>query len=263
MPDHAATAGGSLVLSRARLRVEITRHPFGIDVRRDGRRLLRGLGIWCADGEVRDQFIRLTEGVIASEELELPERAASANLVEPLADGAWLALRFDSGRNGRLRVTLPCDETIAFELELQGTPLRHGASWEGRAEEHFAGLGARHAVRVDHASRRIQLGADRAYTGPDCPPDLLAIGGVPQGDYAPAPWMQSSRGYAVHADGYGNGMHFDFGADATTVSARATAGPLRLTIFTDRSPVTRLRRYLLRTGMPDVLPEWGYGFWKS
>jgi len=263
MPDHTATAGGLLVLSRGSLRVEITRHPFAIDVRRDRRRLLRGLGIWCADGEVRDQFIQLTEGVIASEELELPERAASANLVEPLADGAWLALRFDSGRNGRLRVTLPCDETITFELELQGAPLRHAAGWDARAEEHFAGLGARHAVRVDHASRRIQLGADRAYTGPDCPPDLLAIGGVPQGDYAPAPWMQSSRGYAVHADGYGNGMRFDFGTDATTVSARATAGPLRLTIFTDPSPAARLRRYLLRTGMPDVLPEWGYGFWKS
>lgn len=263
MPDHTATAGGLLVLSRGSLRVEITRHPFAIDVRRDGRRLLRGLGIWCADGEVRDQFIQLTEGVIASEELELPERAASANLVEPLADGAWLALRFDSGRNGRLRVTLPCDETITFELELHGAPLRHAAGWDARAEEHFAALGARHAVRVDHATRRIQLGADRAYTGPDCPPDLLAIGGVPQGDYAPAPWMQSSRGYAVHADGYGNGMRFDFGTDATTVSARAAAGPLRLTIFTDPSPAARLRRYLLRTGMPDVLPEWGYGFWKS
>ena len=111
--------------------------------------------------------------------------------------------------------------------------------------------------------RRIQLGADRAYTGPDCPPDMLAIGGVPQGDYAPAPWFQSSRGYAVHAAGHGNGMRFHFGADRTTVSARAKAGPLRLTIVTDPSPAARLRRHLRATGLPPVLPEWGYGFWKS
>jgi alpha-glucosidase (family GH31 glycosyl hydrolase) len=263
MPVHTATAADSLVLSREALRVEISRHPFGIDVRRDGRRLLRQFGIWCADGEVRDQFIQLTEGVIPSEELEVPERVVAANLVEPLADGAELGLRFDSGRSGRLRVTLPCDETVAFELEVQGAPLRHAAGWDARAEEHFAGLGARHALRVDHAGRRIQLGADRAYTGPDCPPDLLAIGGIPQGDYAPAPWLQSSRGYAVHADGYGNGMRFHFGADRTTVSARAIAGPLRLTLLTEPSAAARLRRYLQLTGMPAVLPEWGYGFWKS
>ena len=92
---------------------------------------------------------------------------------------------------------------------------------------------------------------------------MIAIGGIPQGDYAPAPWFQSSRGYAVHAAGYGNGMRFHFGADRTTVSARANAGPLRLTIYTDPSPAARLRRHLRASGLPPVLPEWGYGFWKS
>ena len=262
-PVHTATVHDGLVLAGGPLTVEISRRPFAIDVRRDGRRLIRGFGIWCADGEVGDQFIQFTEGVIASEELEIPERVVSATLAEPLADGAELALRFDGGRGGRLRVTLPGDGTVRFELAVDGAPLRHAAGWDARAEEHFAGLGARHALRVDHAGRRIQLGADRAYTGPDCPPDMLAIGGVPQGDYAPAPWFQSSRGYAVHAGGHGNGMRFHFGADRTTVSARCNAGPLRLTLFTNRSPATRLRRHLQETGMPPVLPEWGYGFWKS
>ncbi|MEA2224472.1 MAG: alpha-D-xyloside xylohydrolase, partial [Solirubrobacteraceae bacterium] len=263
MPVHTAAVADALVLSRAALRVEITRRPFGIDVRRDGRRLIRGFGIWCADGEICDQFIQFTEGVIASEQLEIPERVASATLAEPLADGAELALRFHGGRSGRLRVTLPADEIVAFELEVDGPPLRHAAGWDARAEEHFAGLGARHALRVDHAGRRIQLGADRAYTGPDCPPDMLAIGGVPQGDYAPAPWLQSSRGYAVHADGHGNGTRFHFGADRTSISARSAAGPLKLTLLTDPSPAARLRHHLHATGLPPVLPEWGYGFWKS
>ncbi len=160
-------------------------------------------------------------------------------------------------------MTIPAAETVLVELDVDGTPLRIAADWDARADEHFAGLGARHALRVDHAGHAIQLGADRAYTGPDCPPDLLADGGVPQGDYAPAPWLQSSRGYAVWADGHGNGMRFELGDDKTVVSARAAAGPLRLWLFTDPSPAARLRRYLRATGLPPVLPEWGYGFWKS
>ena len=264
MPVHTATVADGLVLAGGALTVEIARRPFAIDVRRDGRRLIRRFGIWCADGEVDDQFIQFTEGVIAAEQLEIPERVVSASVAEPLADGAELALRFDGGRHGVLRVTLPGDETVRLELTVDGAPLRHAAGWDARSEEHFAGLGARHALRVDHAGRRIQLGADRAYTGPDCPPDMLAIGGIPQGDYAPAPWFQSSRGYAIHADGHGNGMRFHFGADRTTVSARANAGPLKLTLLTNPSPAARLRHHLHETGgLPPVLPEWGYGFWKS
>ena len=263
MTADTATLPDGLVLSRAALRVEIARRPFAIDVRREGRRLIRGLGIWCADGEIADQFIRFTEGVKARERLELPERVVSATPAEALADGAELALRFDSGRRGSLRITLPVDETVVLELEIDGAPLRQAAYWDARAEEHFAGLGARHTLRVDHAGRRVQLGADRAYTGPDCPADMLAIGGIPQGDYAPAPWLQSSRGYALHVRGHGNGMRFDLDSEHTAVSARSAAGPLRIELLTHATPAARLRRHLHATGLPPVLPEWGYGFWKS
>ncbi|HEV2786297.1 MAG TPA: TIM-barrel domain-containing protein, partial [Solirubrobacteraceae bacterium] len=263
MPIDMSAVADALVLTRGELRATITRRPFAIDIRRGERRLIGGVGVWCADGEADDQFIQFTEGVIACEDLEIPERAASATLAEPLAAGADMTLRFAGGRAGRLRITLPLDDTVCVMLSVDGAPLRHAIGWDARAEEHFAGLGARHAVRVDHAGRRIQLGADRAYTGSDCPPDMIALGGVPQGDYAPAPWFQSSRGYAVHVDGHGNGMRFHFGADRTTVSARTGAGPLQLTLRTDRSPAARLRRQLRMTGLPPVLPEWGYGFWKS
>jgi hypothetical protein len=263
MPVNTDTIAGVLTLDRGPLRVHIARHPFAVHVHRDGRELIHRLGIHIADGKVRDQFIRLTEGVIASEDLDPPERVVSASVAEPLADGLALALRCDGGRTGRMRITLPADETLLVELEVDGAPLRLAASWDGQAGEHFAGLGARHALRVDHAGREIQLGADRAYTGPDCPPDLLAAGGVPQGDYAPAPWLQSSHGYAVWAHGHGNGMRFELGAGRTVVSARAGAGPLRLSILTAPTPAARLRRYLRASGLPPVLAEWGYGFWKS
>jgi len=262
MPVSTATVPDGLVLERGAVRVELTERPFAIGVRRDGRRLIRALGACGIEGEISDRFIRLTEGVVAREALELPERVVAVSVAERLADGAELALRCDGGRRGLLRITLPDDETVLVELELDGDPLRLATDWDGRAEERFAGLGARHALRVDHAGRAIQLGADRAYTGPDCPPDLLVTGGVPQGDYAPAPWLQSSRGYALFAEGHGNGMRFELG-DRTVVSARARAGPLRLWIFTDPSPAARLRRYLRVTGLPALLPEWGYGFWKS
>jgi alpha-glucosidase (family GH31 glycosyl hydrolase) len=262
MPVATATDSDALVLERGALRVEIRRRPFRIDVRRAGRRLVRDLGLWAVEGDVHDRFITLTEGVIADEALGFPERVVAASLAEPLADGAALALRLHGGRGGVLRITLPAPETVLLELECDGAPLRLAAEWDGRPEEHFAGLGARHALRVDHAGRAIQLGADRAYTGPDCPADMLAIGGVPQGDCAPAPWLQSSRGYAVWADGHGNGMRFELG-DRTVVSARAAAGPLRLRLLCDPSPAARLRRHLRLTGLPALLPEWGYGFWKS
>jgi len=264
MPVSTATLVDGLVLERGPLRVEIAQHPFSIHVRRDGRRLVRSLGLFAVEGEVEDQFIQFTEGVIPGEALDLPERVVAVSVAEPLADGVQLAVRCEGERErrGRLRITLPSDETVLLELEFDGEPLRIAADWDGRAEERFAGLGARHALRVDHAGREIQLGADRRYTGPDCPEEMLAAGGIPQGDYAPAPWLASSRGYGVWAEGYGNGMRFEL-LDRTVVSARANAGPLRLWLFTDLSPFARMRRYLRATGLPALLPEWGYGFWKS
>jgi alpha-glucosidase (family GH31 glycosyl hydrolase) len=133
----------------------------------------------------------------------------------------------------------------------------------GRASgERFTGLGARHGSSVDQRGRQVQLGADRRYTGPDCPPDMLDVGGIPQGDYAPAPFVLSSRGWAAHLETWGNGARFELG-DEVVISARAAAGPLVLHLFTDPSPAGRLRHYLRRTGLPALLPEWAYGHWKS
>ncbi len=77
MPVHTAALADTLVLSRGRLRVEIARRPFAIDIRRDDRRLIGGFGLWCADGEIADQFVQFTEGVIASERGEVDRRAGA------------------------------------------------------------------------------------------------------------------------------------------------------------------------------------------
>ena len=111
--------------------------------------------------------------------------------------------------------------------------------------------------------RQVQLGADRRYTGPDCPPDMLAQGGIPQGDCAPVPWMLSSRGYGAWVRTFANGTRFDLDGERIQISTRAAAGPLRVTLFTNPTPAARLRTFCRATGFPALLPEWGYGFWKS
>ncbi|HEX6389608.1 MAG TPA: TIM-barrel domain-containing protein [Solirubrobacteraceae bacterium] len=251
-------------MKRGAVEVEVQLHPLRIHVRRAGRRLLRGLHAWVCDGVVHDRFLQLTEGVIAREELGFPERAVTATVLEERADAARLRLHLQGGREAQLQITLLTEE-VRFELHAADEPLRLALEWDARPEERFNGLGARHTETVDHHGRAVQLGADRRYTGPDCPPDMLELGGIPQGDYAPVPWLQSSRGYALWLQTDGNGTRFELGAarERVCVSQRATAGDLRLHVYTDPTPAARLRRFLRATGMPALLPEWGYGFWKS
>jgi alpha-glucosidase (family GH31 glycosyl hydrolase) len=253
------------VIELGPLRVEASLVPPRLDVRRDARTLLHALTPWACEGEVRDRLVTFTEGVIADEVRGFPERPVQAELRHADARSIRLGLRLRGGRRARMTLGLAGPEHLVVELEAEGDPLRLGLEWDARATERFAGLGARHALRVDHAGRTIQLGADRRYTGPDCPPDLLEMGGIPQGDYAPAPWLQSSRGYALWCETHGNGTRWDLDGGGSTVgvSTRAVAGPLRLHVLTDPTPAARLRRYLRMTGLPALLPPWGYGFWKS
>ncbi len=273
MPATLTAGRESAVLERGAVRLEIGLHPLRVDVRRltprDGgakwRRLLRGVHVWAADGEVHDRFLQITEGVMAREELGFPERAVTASVAERLDDGVVLALRLQGGRHATFSMTVPEADRIVFALDVADAPLRLALEWGERPEERFNGLGARHHASVDHHGRAIQLGADRRYTGPDCPPDMLELGGIPQGDYAPAPWLQSSRGYALWVQTHANGTRFDLGAtqERYAVSTRAHAGPLCAHVFTAPTPAARLRHYLALTGMPRLQPEWGYGFWKS
>ena len=246
--------------------VEVSHAPFRIDVRRDGRRLIRNLRIWTCDGTVHDRFIQLTEGVMAREEREVAEHVVDVAHEE---DGR-LALTLQGGRRAWLDVRA-ADERVTFVLEAgahtaagggSATPLRLALQWDERPGEAFNGLGARHSAGIDHAGTDHQLGADRAYLGPHCPPEMRALGGIPQGDYAPAPWISSSRGYSAWIETHGNGTRFELAGDPC-LTARAVAGPLTVHVLTDPTPAARLRRWLASAGMPALLPEWAYGFWKS
>ena len=252
-----------LVLARGPLRVEIALRPFELTIRRAGRRLVRSLGAWVAEGTVHDHFIHFTEGVVAREDLAPVERARVAVVERCSSDRATLRLELSGGRRAVFEVGVLADDRACLEIAPDGDPLRVAIDWRRRADERFVGLGARHHTQLDQAGRLIQLGADRRYTGPDCPAELLAAGGIPQGDCAPVPWLISSRGYAVWMRSESNGIQFDLSSERVSASARSVAGPLRMDFLCDPTPVSRLRAFCRLTGFPAVLPEWGYGFWKS
>jgi alpha-glucosidase (family GH31 glycosyl hydrolase) len=258
-----SSSSEEVVLARGELRVELALRPFAITVRRAGRRLIRAGGIWVAEGAIEDNFVQWTEGVVAHEDLSPPERALRALPAASDDDEAVLELRLEGGRVASLRVQIAAEDRVAITLEARGDPLRLAIDWDRRSEERFVGLGARHGTILDQAGRAVQLGADRRYTGPDCPPEMLADGGIPQGDCAPVPWIVSSRGYSVWVRTDANGTRFDFSGERVTVSTRAHAGPLSLQLLTEPTPVSRLRAFCRLTGFPALLPEWGYGFWKS
>jgi hypothetical protein len=194
----SVVAGPELVvLERGPLHMEVVLRPFAFTLRRAGRRLLRGGGAWVAAGDIRDHFIALTEGIIAREELAPHERVLRAELSGQTDTGVTFALTLRGGRSATLRCSLPSHHVLDLELVAEGKPLRLALDWDRRSEERLHGLGARHGTQLDQAGRCVQLGADRRYTGPDCPAEMLAEGGIPQGDCAPLPWLDSSRGYAV------------------------------------------------------------------
>jgi len=254
-------APAALVLTLGHVRVEVSPRPFGLAVWRDDHCVIEDLRLWTAEGTAVDRLIRVTEGVIVAEELEPCEDVAALTVVSSTATELLLAGATDRTRPVQLAIRL-CEERVTIELAPHGAPLRVAATWRRGADERLVGLGARHGLDFDQAGRAPYLGADRRYTGPDCPEDLLDVGGIPQGDYAPAPWLISSAGWAVWLDTDGAGAHFDLDA-RITVSSRSAAGPLRLHLLTDPTPAARLRRYCGLTGFPAVLPEWAYGHWKS
>ncbi len=77
------------------------------------------------------------------------------------------------------------------------------------------------------------------------------------------PWLHSSRGYAVWCQTDANGTRFDLGRGADRGLDPRRRRPARVRVLCAPTPAARLRAFCRLTGFPAVLPEWGYGFWKS
>ena len=141
----------------------------------------------------RSAGLRSPEGVI-------PEGVLERELVEPPSRGLAQAGRWrralERGRaadGARLRIAISGPERVLVALSTDVAPLRLGdLGCRARRAGDRSRCPPRHAVRP--AGRHVRLGADRRYTGPDCPEDMLEVGGIPQGDYVPGPWLVSSAG---------------------------------------------------------------------
>jgi hypothetical protein len=252
---------GTVVLERSQLRVEIRLEPFSVRVSRRGIDLFDGITLFTQPGEGEDRFIQLTEGVIPEERRGEPTPIGDTRVIE--AGDAGLELDAETAEGMvRIGVRLVGSDHVGLLLHPAATTFRIGAAWGARPGEHLTGLGARHCETVDQRGRVVGLGADRRYTGPDCPADMLAEGGIPQGDYVPAPWLVSSAGWSAWVETWGPGLELDL-LEGVSISQRAAAGPLRLHLLCNQTPLARLRQYLRLTGFPGVLPEWAYGHWKS
>ena len=93
---------------------------------------------------------------------------------------------------------------------------------------------------------------------------MLDIGGIPQGDCAPVPFvLVLARLGGVARD---RGRRRRASRSARRSSSRPARPPARCasTCSARRRPRARLRDYLRACGaLPALLPEWAYGHWKS
>jgi hypothetical protein len=256
--------GETVTLVSGGLDVSVRGRPLAVAITRDGERLIGELRFLEQSWRGGDHLIHLTEGVLCEEDRGEAFELAAGRVREREEDDVAFVGELHDGDPFELRISIPEPELVTIELvaATRSAGLRLAASWPAHGEERLTGLGARHGESFDQRHRRVILGADRRYIGPDCPPDLLAEGGIPQGDCAPAPWLLSSAGWGLWAQTWGAGTELDL-TDPITVSQRSAAGPLRLHLLTDPTPAARLRHYLRLTGFPALLPEWAYGHWKS
>jgi Glycosyl hydrolases family 31 len=263
VPVRVEQDAWTVTLARGQLAVEVRLRPVTLRLTRARAPVIQELTLFAQRWSGGDRLIHLTEGVIVEEERGEPAQLAEAEFCHRDGPGVELAGRLADGEPFEVRVSIADEERVTVELELTNRRMeRLIAGWPGRPGERLTGLGARHSERFDQRGRRVCLGADRRYTGPDCPPEMLETGGIPQGDCAPAPWLLSSAGWALWAETWGAGLELDL-AERISVSQRSAAGPLRLHLLTDPTPAARLRHYLRLTGLPALLPEWAYGHWKS
>jgi hypothetical protein len=165
-------ADASAEAQRVRVSVDIVPSPFSLVVRRDGRRVLGPAAIRAWTGSADDQLIGLREGVVPMEELGDPVDVVALEGEE---------LVFADGSRGRFALSLAGSDHRIIEASAPAPFHRVALVAPGHPEQRFSGLGARHGLHVDQAGRTLQLGADRRYTGPDCPPDMLELGGIPHG----------------------------------------------------------------------------------
>ena len=149
----------------------------------------------------------------------------------------------------------PDDEAgCGSALELAARPTASGSPASARAT----------ASTSTSAGRCVQLGADRRYTGPDCPPELLEDGRHPAGRLRAG----SLAPLLGRLGGLGRDLRRRASSStspASTSSSRSAPPRARCGFTSSSTPPPRraCAPSSSATGLPALLPEWAYGHWKS
>jgi alpha-glucosidase (family GH31 glycosyl hydrolase) len=192
-------------------------------------------------------------------------------------DGRALRLRVatgdPAGRGLAVLMAPHGDGAIAISAVATGTGARAGepsalrATFAAPAGERYYGFGER-ADAVDHRGRDVESyvsdgpfsAASRPVTSATIPP--WGFRARDDATYYPVPWLLSSRGYGVLADG-GATSTFHLGTAARRSWDVEVAAPsLKLRVFAGPTPAGALARFTEATGRQPAAPAaWAYGPW--
>ena len=177
--------------------------------------------------------------------------SVSANGSRPARRAGARAGAVAGGRVCEVRLVRRSDR-VALELEPTASRCALALDWDRRSDERFVGLGARHCTQLDQAGRSVQLGADRRYTGPDCPAEMLAAGGHPAGRLrARCRGCCRAAATRVWVRTEANGTRFDLAGERVSVSTRGGGrAARRSSCFCHATPAARLRAFCRLTGLP-------------
>ncbi len=238
-------------------------------VRRAGRRLLRAGGVWVADGRGPRPLHPVHRGgdrrarSCAPAERALPRRGRRARRARTVDARGW---RSSGGRGARLRRRAR-RERPRSSLRARGR--RAAAAARARLGPALRGALGRarrpplHAARPGRADgparrrpplHRSRLPAGDARRGRD-PAGRLRAGAVA----AVEPRLRRSGARPTPT-----APASTWRASGSSVSTRAERrAAASSSCCAHRTPAARLRAFCRLTGFPALLPEWGYGFWKS
>ena len=266
--DRCRGAGPRSCSSAGELRSRSRCDPFAADDAPLGAAPDAGAGA-CGSptGAAHDQFIQFTEGVLADEGLEprragqCRARACSRGFGRPCRGVAAELLR--RRRRERLRVGVLEDRRRDWRFDGRGHaaaaraglgPALGGAPGRaGRAPLHAAGPDrAGRPARRRSAIHRSGLPARDAPAGRD-PPGRLRAGAV-------AALEPRLRGL-VQTEA--NGTRFDLAGERIRSRRGPPPGRCGLTLLCARTAGRAASPAVPDDRVPALLPEWGYGFWKS
>ena len=266
MPVHTATVADALVLvARARCasRSRAIRSPSTCAA--TGAGCIRGLGIWCADGEVA----RPVHPAHRGRHRRRGARAARAGRrlrASPSRSPTAPSSRCDSTAGAADACASRCPATRRSPSSSRSTARRCASAPAGTRAPRSTSPGSARATRC--ASTTPAAGSSSAPTAPTPAPTARRHA---RDRRHPAGRLRARAVAAVlarlrRARRRPRQRHAlsTSAPTRTAVSARAAAGPAAAhdlhRPLARRAPAPLPARH---AGCPPVLPEWGYGFWKS